>query len=442
MADARSFHEAKQVLDTMASDLAQGLVPQAIYNNEDIYRLELDRVFGRCWVFMGHETELPHRGDFLARRIGEDSFILTRGQDDSVHVLFNSCRHRGAQICRVDRGNAERFRCPYHGWTYDSSGALVALPNRQVFGDLREEDWGLLRAPKVDTYRGLIFACLDPNANSLQTYLGDFRWYLDTFLALVPDGYEVLGDPFRWQINGDWKSAAENFCGDGYHLQSLHQSIFETGMAGRRPNSAPRGYHITECSGHSMSLSLAESEEAAFWGYPTDVSATFQPDGLSQEQFNLARRSRSHVINVFPNLSFLHSDFVDVPGRQPVTVLSMRQWQPTAPGRMETWNWTLVPAAAPPAFKARVGQVVAANLSASGAFEQDDTVIWESMARAAGSRFAMTTGAKLNYQMGRNAPLARDWPGPGTVYDSSLEDGPQRTFLRHWLSAMTAEPVA
>jgi phenylpropionate dioxygenase-like ring-hydroxylating dioxygenase large terminal subunit len=423
----------------MRSDLEAGLVPLSIYNDPELYRLEQERIFGRSWLFVAHETEIPERGDYVARYMGVDPFIVIRDDEGRIRVLFDSCRHHGAQLCRADKGNTSHFRCAFHGWTYNNSGALIGVPNRQeAYPTLRLDDWGLHQAPRVDTYRGLIFASLDPHGVSLAEHLGDFRWYLDVVFAVSPGGFEVIGEPYRWRLDADWKTAAENFCGDGYHLQSLHQSIWQVGLAGRRPSGKPRGVHVTECSGHAMAIATLDSEEPFFWGYPQEVKATFARGELSREQFELAKTSRSHTINVFPNLSFLHTDYTETPGKDSVTVLSMRLWQPRGPGKMEEWNWTLLPAGAPEWYRERAVRAVATNLSASGVFEQDDSIAWAGIPRAAKGVFARQARAKLNYQMGLDLAPLTDWPGPGRVYASPFEEGNFRTFLRHWLRELTS----
>ncbi len=132
----------------MGEDLKQGLFPVRIFNNQEIYDLELRRIFGRSWVYIGHETEIPNPGDFATRYIGEDPFIFIRDQSGTIRVLLNSCRHRGAQVCRVQMGNTKSFVCPFHGWTYANDGTLTGVPApRQGYRELNMSEWGLFAAP-------------------------------------------------------------------------------------------------------------------------------------------------------------------------------------------------------------------------------------------------------------------------------------------------------
>ena len=142
--------EATRLLATMGDELKGGVVPLWIMGNPEIYQLELDRVFARNWNFMAHESELPNKGDYVARTIGEDPFIVVRGDDGRIRVLFDSCRHRGTRVCMADKGNASSFLCPFHGWVYKNTGELGPIPARKTsYKSLDDKKWGLVPAPRV-----------------------------------------------------------------------------------------------------------------------------------------------------------------------------------------------------------------------------------------------------------------------------------------------------
>src|SRR5580692_8355202 len=106
-------------------DAERGLVSRAIFVSDEIQKLETERIFARSWCFLGHVTEIPQEGDFVTRSLAGAPVILVRGSGDQIHVLLNSCRHRGTQLCRTDSGTTPRFLCPYHGWTYEHDGKLL-----------------------------------------------------------------------------------------------------------------------------------------------------------------------------------------------------------------------------------------------------------------------------------------------------------------------------
>ena len=204
--------EMRARFEMLETDLKEGLVPAWVFGNDpDLYALERERLFPRVWTFIGHVSEIPNPGDHVLRYIGEDSFIFIRGQDDRVRLLFNACRHRGTQLCAVERGNSDKFQCPYHGWTYATTGELVAAPAQgDTIGGLDRSEWGLIEAPGLEQYRGFYFACLDGDAPSLADYLGDAAYYLDTFFGLFDD-LEVVGAPQRYMWPTNWKAGFDGF---------------------------------------------------------------------------------------------------------------------------------------------------------------------------------------------------------------------------------------
>ena len=96
-------------------DLKVGQISREIFVNEEIYQQELERLFTRAWLFVGHESQIPNPGDYFVSSMGEESVILCRDRVGEIHVFLNSCRHRGMKVCRYDEGNTPVFTCPYHG---------------------------------------------------------------------------------------------------------------------------------------------------------------------------------------------------------------------------------------------------------------------------------------------------------------------------------------
>ena len=124
---------------TYANVLAEGLtdytamvqpdrVHGRVYYDPDIFNDELERLWYREWVYVGHDSEVPESGDYCTKRIGAQPLIMSRSGDGAVHVLLNRCAHRGNTVCQETSGNANTFRCAYHGWTYRNSGELLGVP--------------------------------------------------------------------------------------------------------------------------------------------------------------------------------------------------------------------------------------------------------------------------------------------------------------------------
>ena len=203
----------------------------SVYSNPAIFADEMDKIFHRGWVYVGHRGEIPNRGDFRLKRIGLQPVIMVRDQHGQVQLLLNRCRHRGATVCQEGQGNARSFRCMYHGWTYHLNGDLSGVPSIEAWGDgFRREELGLVKVPRVSEYRGFIFASLSPAGITLEEHLGRARKELDMFAALSDaDEVEVVSGIHKYSYQGNWKLAAENSM-DGYHPGIVHASFAQALM--------------------------------------------------------------------------------------------------------------------------------------------------------------------------------------------------------------------
>ena len=215
-------------------DMATGQISREIFVNEVIYQQELEQVFTRAWLFVGHTRQIHKTGDFFVSCMGEESVILCRDREEQIHVFLNSCRHRGMKVCRYDEGNTPVFTCPYHGWSYATDGKLVGVPffKEAYHGQLDKSKWGLVEVAQLAHYKGTIWATWDATAPPLLEYLGDFTRYLDLSLDAWDGregGTEVLGGVQKWLIPCNWKFPAENFSGDSYHNIS-HRSVDLVGI--------------------------------------------------------------------------------------------------------------------------------------------------------------------------------------------------------------------
>src|SRR3984957_10055137 len=429
---------AEPGLADIVGNVRNGMIPAHIYNDRAVFELEAERVFGRSWIFVGHESEIPQPGDYVVRRGLQDSFIVTRGEDGQVRALFNMCLHRGMQVCRAEMGNASHFRCPYHGWSYRNDGRLVGLPFHQdAYGGeagFRRKNQRLLSAPKLDTYNGLIFICLDPEAEPLPDFLGDFGFYLDYYTKQSAAGIELRG-PQRWRIKANWKIGAENFAGDMYHTPQTHASVVEIGLF-REPRAEKRkdGATYWTGSGGGTTYKLPEGtleERLRYVGYPDSLIETMK-QAWSREQQDLIGRDgfMFSAATAFPNMSMVHNwprveDSDDV-----LPFITLRSWQPVGPDETEVLSWFAVDATAPEEFKALSYKAYLMCFGSTGMFEQDDVENWVSLTSTAGG--SMARRLRLNSRMGLLAdgtevvaPLsATAFHGPGVAHVGDGEDNP------------------
>ena len=164
-------------------------VHRSVYADPAIFALEMERIFGRAWLVLGHESQVKAPGDYFTTRMGREPVIVARQDDGSVRVLVNRCMHRGSMVCAESRGNVERFVCPYHGWSYDRGGALRAVPFASGYGEKDFQKGLALRAvPRVSLYRGFIFASLAAEGPDLETFLGPAKSSFDDFVDRAPGG--------------------------------------------------------------------------------------------------------------------------------------------------------------------------------------------------------------------------------------------------------------
>ena len=108
--------------DTLRALVRPDRVHRDFYVSPEVFELEMERIFGRAWLIVGHESQVPHPGDYVTPAVAGQPVIMSRGGDGRVHLLFNRCSHRGARVCTERSGNAKRFECPYHGWVYHTDG--------------------------------------------------------------------------------------------------------------------------------------------------------------------------------------------------------------------------------------------------------------------------------------------------------------------------------
>lgn len=430
-------------------NVRRGMIPAHIYNDSELFALEKERLFGRAWTFVGHESEIPHDGDYVVRRVLDDSFIITRDSAGEVRALFNMCLHRGMQVCRAEMGNASNFRCPYHGWTYRNDGRLTGLPfHREAYGGDEGFDKGqtLLPAPNFASYNGLLFISLDPNAEPLEDFLGDFRFYLDYYTKQSAGGVEVRG-PQRWRIKANWKIGAENFAGDMYHTPHTHASIVDIGLF-REPKAQKRKdgatYWAHRGGGTTYKLPPGGFEERMrYVGYPTEMIDRIKGVWTPQQQRVVGEDGfMISAATCFPNLSFVHNWPKVRGGRddkkaEVLPFISIRLWQPISENETEVCSWFAVDSAAPAQYKQDSYKAYLMCFGSTGMFEQDDVENWVSLTTTAGG--SMARRLLLNSRMGL---LADDRPviealapnafhGPGRAQVGYNEHN-QRALLAMW----------
>ncbi len=204
----------------------------SLYTDAAIFEAELQKIWYRTWVYVGHVSEVPLPNDYVMKSIGPEPVIMTRDRDGQIHLLHNRCPHRGNLVCVSEKGNARSFTCPYHGWTFSNQGPLRAYPFPSGYEGLNRDGLGLGRVPRVATYKGFIFGSLAAEGPDLIEHLGGARSSIDLLVMNSPEGeVEISAGFLKHRARANWKFLVENET-DGYHPSFVHASIFEVAKSG------------------------------------------------------------------------------------------------------------------------------------------------------------------------------------------------------------------
>jgi phenylpropionate dioxygenase-like ring-hydroxylating dioxygenase large terminal subunit len=196
------------------------LLPPTAFTSTAQFETELRDIFERSWVHVADLPDLTRPGDYVAATMGATPVVIVRGQQGELRGFLNACRHRGATLVEGAGNCGPTLRCPYHAWTYSTSGALHGVPFREEFG-CREQGLDLVPI-RVGTVGPLVFACVDPGAPSLEQWVGELS------PALERAGGAAMESAFQldYEVAVNWKVYVENGL-DGYHIPFVHDFLSE-----------------------------------------------------------------------------------------------------------------------------------------------------------------------------------------------------------------------
>jgi nitrite reductase/ring-hydroxylating ferredoxin subunit len=286
------------------------------YQDQALFDLEMERVFRASWVYVGHETDVGQVGDFATVEIGTTPCILVRADDGSLQVLRNRCPHRGTTVCQVPNGNVKRFRCQYHGWTFDTRGRTVGVTFPEAYSQDALSAKNLMPLPKVESYRGFVFASFNPMVPSLSDHLGPAAGYLDRYVDHCGQrALRTTPDAHMSTYPGNWKLQMENGV-DGYHANFTHASFFDimakrTGKRSRYITASGGGETFDLGNGHVV---LDQSQVASsalldrLMTLPGYADAQKGVDGLDSPEVNrllAAIPGPGFNLAIYPNLQLI-----------------------------------------------------------------------------------------------------------------------------------------
>lgn len=236
-------------------------VAGTLYTGPELFELEMDRIFHRTWVWVAHESEIAKAGDFKTAWVGRRPVIVSRDRRGGINVLLNRCRHRGASVCDVPKGNGNGFTCPYHAWSYALDGTLRGIPYPEGYENVTEKKDLPLQRLKVGTYAGMVFASFNDEIEPLEDFLGGARLWIDRFMKQGAGFPIKVQGEHKFRFQGNWKIQLENTT-DWYHFPIVHRSW----MSSVDAETASMLSIMTDESavthalgnGHSVSVSVAE----------------------------------------------------------------------------------------------------------------------------------------------------------------------------------------
>ncbi|MSQ32583.1 MAG: aromatic ring-hydroxylating dioxygenase subunit alpha [Dehalococcoidia bacterium] len=410
-------------------DPKNGYLDRSIFSDSDLYQQELEQVFGRCWLFIGHESQVAKPNDFVANYMGEDPILLTRDSKGKLHSFLNMCRHRGNRICRADAGNAPSFMCTYHGWTFATDGKLVGVPGYKeaYFEELDRSQWGLVEAAQISSYKGLVFATWDKQAPSLEDYLGDAAWYLDLVVDRREGGTELLDGVHKWVLAANWKFGADNFGGDDYHFPITHGSVLQVNPNVRfgRINADSNRVTVNSGNGHNILGRYIGNQPAnQFFSAYANMAQYYQSTLPETEQRLGAIRARQGnlgIATIFPNFTWHIGPMV-------------RIWQPRGAAKMEVWSYCIVDKKTPEDVRDSMRRNLIRSFGPGGATEHDDMNNWIQCTSTSLSSIERKTPMVITMGLGHET---RSELIPGVI-SANVSETNQRAFYSRWLEMMNA----
>ena len=422
-------HIPIQLLDNVIQDdKERGIfrVNRRAFVDDELFELEREAIFERCWIYAGHESEVAANGAFVSRMVAGKPLLIVRDRAGTLRVFFNTCPHRGAIVCREDKGKARSFTCPYHGWVFSDEGKTIHRPIPESYSPacLADESLNLQPVPQFSVFAGFIFVHFQKTSESLESYLAGAGEYLKMVADQDPETMVVVGGAQTYSARANWKLLQENSA-DGYHADSTHSTYFEyiRNREGTvKNNYSAKGFGRVRNLGNGHAVS--ESLDGTPWGRPMARWIGSWGDDVKKEVDEVYAQAverlgaeRAEVIChgdrnllIFPNLVVN-----DIMG------LVVRTYYPTSPSFIEVNAWALAPKHERASLRDLRNRNFLEFLGPAGLATPDDQEMLEICQRA----YATQKWVQWN-DLSRGM-LSEDGPNPAKQDELQM-----RTFWRRW----------
>lgn len=397
----------------------------SLYTDPAIFQAELEKIWYRTWVYVGHESEIPNANDYVLKTIGLEEVLMTRGRDGQINLLHNRCPHRGNRVCVSREGNARSFTCAYHGWTFGNDGQLKGYPYPSGFQEDQRHDLGLGKVARMSVYQGFVFGSLAAEGQTLEEHLGPAKQTIDDLVRNSPEGkIELTAGFLQHKVRSNWKLVVENET-DGYHPQVVHASIFDVAQSGIGDlyNENSKAVARAFPNGHSELDLRPEfrvmdepmrwfgTNEARLPEYTSRMKEAYGPEKAREIMVDGVR----HVM-IFPNLFIAEIQLFVL---QPLAVNETVQ------------HVTALQFKGAPDLNRRMRQQTMGSVGPAGFLLADDAEMYERTQRGVGLRNPewLYLGRGIHREQ-----VEQD----GSVIGNITDDMPSRALWRHYKSTMEA----
>jgi p-cumate 2,3-dioxygenase alpha subunit len=410
--------------DLVIDDSDNGIfrVHRSTMTSQEIFDLEREAIIENCWLYLGHESEVEAPGDFVSRTVMGRPLIMVKDESGSVNAIYNTCTHRGATLCREERGHSRFFTCFYHAWSFNSSGELVTLPDEASYGPRFDRAERTLQRPaKLEQYRGFWFVAFNSNVMSLSDYLAEAKEFIDLVVDQAREGMRLIEGSNIYATRANWKLLVENSL-DGYHAFPVHQTYFNYvkslggGMKTPTINGVPtrdlgNGHAVIEAEA-PYGRPIARWDDL-FGEDAREEIATLRAGIVEKYGEQRAWRMCDTIRNlsIFPNLII-----------NDITAITIRYMEPIAPDRYETRAWALAPKEESGASLQRRIDSYLTFIGPGGFATPDDVEALESCQRG--------------FQTLPDAAWSDISRGMTTEEPSLMDEYQMRTFWRAWRAMM------